>query len=288
MASTPTAPAGPTPLAFDPERFVPATISTGALLKPFDYDHSEPLHLTTIDSTVTDGSTISHVEFDVAGGGPVRAELVVPRHRSGRAPAVIYAHGGAPDPDAFRSEAQELAQHGFVSIAPDLPITMTGSAETDIAFVRRAIITERRALDVLVARPDVDAGRIGFVGHSWGADLAAIMAGAEPRLTAVVIACGWSRMATDMYAIGQPADGTAYMTAMSALDGFRFVAIKRARAVLIQFGRTDPNIPEAQRTELTRSTAGRTRRIDYDFGHDLVNFGPARVDRLSFLESRLA
>ena len=66
------------------------------------------------------------------------------------------------------------------------------------------------------------------------------MAGTEPRLAAVVIACGWSRMATDMYAIGQPADGTAFMTAASALDGFRFVAIKRARAVLIQFGRTIP------------------------------------------------
>jgi len=125
-------------------------------------------------------------------------------------------------------------------------------------------------------------------GHSWGADLAAIMAGTEPRLAAVVIACGWSRMATDMYAIGQPADGTAFMTAASALDGFRFVAIKRARAVLIQFGRTDPNIPEALRIELTRSTAGSVRRIDYDFGHELVNFGPARADRRNFLESRLA
>jgi hypothetical protein len=104
----------------------------------------------------------------------------------------------------------------------------------------------------------------------------------------VVIACGWSRMATDMYAIGQPADGTAYMTAASALDGFRFVAIKHARAVLIQFGRTDPNIPEALRIELTRSTAGSVRRIDYDFGHELVNFGPARADRRNFLESRLA
>jgi hypothetical protein len=39
---------------------------------------------------------------------------------------------------------------------------------------------------------------------------------------------------------------------------------------------------------LTRSTAGSVRRIDYDFGHDLVNFGPARADRLNFLESRLA
>jgi acetyl esterase/lipase len=224
------APAGPIPSAFDPDRFVPATISAAALLKPFAYDRSAPLHLTTIDSKVTDGSTVSHVEFDVAGGAAVRAELVVPRHRSGRAPAVIFAHGGAPDPKAFRSEALELGRHGLASIAPDLPITMTGNVETDIVFVRRAIIIERRALDVLVARPDVDAGRIGFVGHSWGADLAAIMAGAEPRLAAVVIACGWSRMATDMYAIGRPADGATYMTAASALDGFRFVAIKRARA----------------------------------------------------------
>jgi hypothetical protein len=57
--------------------------------------------------------------------------------------------------------------------------------------------------------------------------------------------------------------------------------------VLIQYGNRDLTIPDAQRTELAKSAVGSKRRIDYDFGHDLINFGQARVDRLEFLKTAL-
>ena len=34
--------------------------------------------------------------------------------------------------------------------------------------------------------------------------------------------------------------------------------------------------PPSTLTELTKSTVGSKKRIDYDFGHDLINFGQAR------------
>src|SRR6185312_8408747 len=117
------------------------------------------------------------------------------------------------------AEAVTLAtEHGIVSVLPDIPMTIGGDAKADIAYVVRSVIAERRAIDLLVARPDVDPHRLGFVGHSWGADLAAIMAGVDPRLSVVVVACARSRIAADMYQMGTPADGAAYMAATSALD----------------------------------------------------------------------
>jgi len=65
------------------------------------------------------------------------------------------------------------------------------------------------------------------------------------------------------------------------------VAMPGARKIIIQYGRQDPNIPTAQRTELTRSSAGSMTRKDYDAGHDLINFAPAATDRQSFLAAAL-
>ena len=43
-----------------------------------------------------------------------------------------------------------------------------------------------RALDILCARPDVDAGRIGMTGISQGGGLALIVAALDARVRAVV------------------------------------------------------------------------------------------------------
>jgi dienelactone hydrolase len=276
----------PTP-TFDPEAFKPPAVSRSALVKMFAYDPGASLALVNGGSRRDGDATVAQVSY-LAHGRRVNAQLVYPATRHGRLPGVVLAHGGAIDPDAFLPEALDLAAHGMVSILPDIPMTIVGDARTDIGMVTDAVIAERRALDILAARPDVDPGRLAFVGHSWGGDLATIMAGVEPRLAAVAVVCGSSRIATDMVAMGSPAQAPAYMAATSALDGYRFVAIPGRRRILIQFGRLDTSIPDAQRTELTGAAVGRVTRRDYDAGHDLVNNAPAAADRLAFLTSALA
>ncbi len=198
----------------------------------------------------------------------------------------MFAHGSAPDPDAFLADALAIVRRGAVAILPDIPITMTGDAKTDIAYVMDAVIAERRALDLLVRRSDVDAHRLAFVGHSWGAELAAIMTGAESRLAAVAIVCGWSRMSSDMLDTAgrsmTDASAQAYLSVATTLDGFRYVAMPGRREILIQYGRQDPNIPDAQRAELTKYAAGTVSRKDYDAGHDLIDNAAAAADRLTF------
>jgi dienelactone hydrolase len=293
-AATPTARSTPATVAvtptstfFDPDTYPRPSVARATLLARFVYDRRAALDITRGATRRQGGATIQQITYAVAGGAPIPAEIVVPDKDTGRHPGVVLAHGGAIDPDAFLAEAVSLAGKGMISILPDIPMTITGDAETDVAYVTRSVVAERRALDILIARPDVDAHRLGFVGHSWGADLAAIMAGVDPRLAAVVIACARSRIASDMFQMGSPADAPGYMRASSTLDGDRFVAVPGARTVLIQYGRLDTTIPLGERDELTKATAGQHARHDYDAGHDLVAFAPATTDRLTFLTTTL-
>lgn len=46
------------------------------------------------------------------------------------------------------------------------------------------------ALDYLVSRDDVDPGRLGFIGHSYGGRMALWAPAFDPRITASVSNCG--------------------------------------------------------------------------------------------------
>jgi dienelactone hydrolase len=54
------------------------------------------------------------------------------------------------------------------------------------------VVDLRRALDVLLERPDVDAKRVGYVGHSLGAAWGSALAGFERRIKAFVLIGGSS------------------------------------------------------------------------------------------------
>ena len=48
----------------------------------------------------------------------------------------------------------------------------------------------RRGVDVLLARPDVDRKRIGFVGHSYNAGVGALLSGVDRRFKCFVLMAG--------------------------------------------------------------------------------------------------
>jgi len=288
-SDSPTA-AGPVHPSFDPEKFVPPSVSTAALKAEFDYDAAAPLRDTIFFGQQLPGGIGENSVAYFALGKRVTATIIVPATPNLSGAGIVFAHGGAPDRDAWLDEAVAFAQKGYFSILPDIPMTITGDPQQDIAYLKYAVVAERRAIDTLVdaEAPLLKPDNFAFVGHSWGGDLAAILAGVEPRFKAVVIVSGSSRMATDMLTLGRPADGLAYMSRVSLFDGYRYVALPGKRKVLIQFGTQDTSISTAQRDELTRSTSGSRTRDDYDAGHDLINFAPAAADRLKFLVAALA
>ena len=100
--------------------------------------------------------------------------------------------GGNPD----LRYAMELARRGYVAIAPDYP--GFGEYKIDVyklgyaSATMKAIWNNLRAVDVLCGLEEVDADRIGVIGHSLGGHNAIFTALFEPRIRAVVSSCGFN------------------------------------------------------------------------------------------------
>jgi dienelactone hydrolase len=98
--------------------------------------------------------------------------------------------------------ALELAERGYITLAPEYPSfgehKFDFKAKTAYASgSMKAIWDNIRAVDLLEALPDVDAGRIGVIGHSLGGHNAMFTALFEPRLKVIVSNCGFTTFRKD-------------------------------------------------------------------------------------------
>jgi uncharacterized protein len=272
------APSPSTPAATSPA--TPSRLPPGRLTDLVAYDRERPLNVTTRD-TANDakaGVAVTDLTFDGGFGEPVEAYLVAPLRSPTRTLAgVVFAHGAGRDRSRFLEEAKALARRGAVVVLPTVPMNMSGNAGDDITYVSRAVIVQRRAIDILVARRDVDRRRLGFVGHSWGAVLGAILAGAEQRLAAVVVASFTKPVSRYFGSTKQ------YRDEIAVLDQQRWLAMRGDRRVLLQAGRLDSWHPGDATDELFTAIAGSKERRDYDLGHDLVEPAEPVDDRRAFL-----
>jgi dienelactone hydrolase len=244
------------------------------------YDSNRALRVTSRKTTTerSSGVTITDLTFDNGLGGRVEAYLVMPISAGGHNLAgVVFAHGSGRDRSRFLDEAKLLATRGAAVLLPTVSMNLTADAAADVAYVRRAVLAERRAVDVLVARADVDRNRLGFVGHSWGGVLAGIMSGAEPRLAAVVVASFTKRLTR--YEGGSK----DYIDQLTVFDQHRWLAMPGKRQVLLQAGANDQWHPTQATDELFASVAGQKERKDYPLGHDLVEPAEPVKDRRDFL-----
>lgn len=135
-------------------------------------DPSGPLDVRTTHLAQSKAAVLEGVSFRGAGGKVVHALLAFTR-RPGRHPAVLFLTGSGGSMSDFLTSDVRFAQSGGVGMSIQQPSVVTSWAPL--------VANVRRALDVLVARADVDASRLGVAGLSLGADTAAIVAGVDPR-----------------------------------------------------------------------------------------------------------
>lgn len=183
-----------------------------AVLPPFD--------IQITDSLKEDTYTRFTISFTAAENEVVPAYLYVPFRKDTlkKYPGMLVLHGtGDPgkqlvdgkSPRANRALAKELAQRGYVVIAPDYP-SMGDLLEYDFESDRyqsgtmKAIFNHMRCVDLLQAREDVDPERIGVIGHSLGGHNAMFVGAFDTRLKVIVASCGWTLM--DYYDIGAAAE----------------------------------------------------------------------------------
>ncbi|MSR56358.1 MAG: alpha/beta fold hydrolase [Planctomycetaceae bacterium] len=155
-----------------------------------------------------DGYTRLTISFEAEPGDLVPAYLYLPTglKPQERRPAILALHPTGPagkgivddqGPRPNRGYGKELAQRGYVVLAPDYP-SFGDYANYDFASDRydsgsmKGIFNHIRALDLLAARDDVDPERMGAIGHSLGGHNAMFVGVFDERLKVIVSSCGWT------------------------------------------------------------------------------------------------
>ena len=160
------------------------------------------------DSLKSENYTRYTLIFSVASNEILSAYLLIPFriNRHLKLPAMLVLHetddkgkksvdGGSTVPN--RAYARELADRGYIVIAPDYP-GFGDSKDYDFDHDRyesgtmKGIFNHIRCVDLLQTREDVDPERIGVIGHSLGGHNAMFMTAFDKRIKVVVSSCGWT------------------------------------------------------------------------------------------------
>jgi dienelactone hydrolase len=174
------------------------------LLPRFDYDSHSGMEMRETDVQKRGNVRLIELNYAGASGDRVPAYLLIPSGK-GPFPAIIWGHWlmkGSPlaNKDEFLKEALVLARFGVVSLLIDAPqarhewVPTKGdtleSVKQQSEAAAHQVVDLRRGFDLLRGRHDVDIKRVAYVGHSWDANVGAILAGVETRLCCYVLMAG--------------------------------------------------------------------------------------------------
>jgi dienelactone hydrolase len=260
------------------------------LKKLYKYDQSSTLNAQLTDKRTGDGIILEDITYSDTRGHDEIPAYVVSADNPGdtlRMPAIVLGTGPDGDRDRLLAEATALARMKALVMIPSVPIKPTGDPAADAGLMAAGVLAHRRAFDLLIRRTDCDAARVGFAGHHSGAALGSVVLALETRITAAVLASGTGRFSRWMLKQHLVPDWHGYLDSLSRFDAGPYVAAGGKRSVLLQFGKTDTVVPEAERAELAAAVAGAKQRKDYDTGHDLAGFAAAAADRAAFLKQVL-
>ena len=172
----------------------------------------------------------------------------------------------------FLDEASSLARaHGTVSILPQGRFPWSSAptdAETDAERIRAEVERHRAALDLLAGRDDVADGRIGLVGHDFGAMHGVVLAADDPRIAAAVMIAATPRWG-DWFLPFWPIAGDRweYLRALAPLDPISRIGDLAPRPVCLQFARNDFFIAAMTGLELHGSAGEPKEMHAYDGDH---------------------
>ena len=181
-----------------------------------------PLNVQIRNTQQLDGYRILSITYEVEPGDRVPALLLIPNDcredRRSAAIAVWHQHAGQyelgkSEPAGLAGNPMHhtgaaLAKEGYVVLCPDSLCfeerqdptgRLPGMKYERYEFLKyvvngkcmawKNILDMRRAIDLLVSRPEIDPARIGCYGHSMGSTHAWLVGPHEPRIKATVGNC---------------------------------------------------------------------------------------------------
>ena len=174
------------------------------VMGPLPVEDNLPVEYHVIEEAKFDGYTRQRIAYQARRDDPVPAYLFIP-DKSSHSSAVLALHptgvlgkgipaGLSDKPN--RNYAQELAQRGYVVLAPDY--IYMGDKQLDPyelgyqSGTMKGIYNHLRGVDLLQSLPEVDPERIGTIGHSLGGHNSLFVAVFDLRIKAVVTSCGFN------------------------------------------------------------------------------------------------
>jgi dienelactone hydrolase len=266
--------------------------SSPAPASAFGYDSSRPLDVMDRGVVNAPYPIAIHDTSYASGDDRVEAFLAVPPGR-GRRPAVLYLHPQGGDRASMLEAALWLAARGVVTMTITAPsirdereeLPPAEALERLGAEAARDVIAARRGLDLLAARDDVDADRLGVVGWSAGGRAAAVLAGADQRIRAAVLLAPGAAPVSEFVEAAPPELRDDVERTMTPIDPFAAIAATQAD-VLVQAGRQDSVVPRhAIEALVDAAPAVRIELRWYDTDHALDE--QAYREHLAWLVERL-
>jgi predicted dienelactone hydrolase len=175
-----------------------------------DRAHLPALDVQIVETVHGEGYTRESITFLNLYDERVTAYLYIPTHAASertreeadrKRPCALALHPtGLPGKQIAEQKhpyAKELAQRGYIVIAPDYP---SFGDQKDYDFktspyksgTMKAISDNMRCIDLLQSRADVDKEKIAAIGHSLGGHNALFTAAFDKRIRVTVTSCGWT------------------------------------------------------------------------------------------------
>ena len=268
----------------------------------FDYDATKPLDIHDKVIEEFDGGTVHDLTYASPKDGPVTAYLIVPKGK-GPFAAILFGHWGNGTRAEFIPEAKLYARAGAVSLIPDYawdrPQPWRKSPnhydkpELDREIEIDAVVELRRAIDLLLARPDVDPKRLAYVGHSYGAQWGSILSAVDKRMKTSILMAGVAETG-DIFLRGnhpsivelrksRPAGQfERYAQITGDIDAVHFVGHAAPIPLLLQFGNFEEYFDRTSMEHYAATASNPKKVLYYDTGHDL-NDPQALADRCDWL-----
>ena len=272
---------------------VPAFASYEDMVHQFDYNRKADLQVKVLGVTRQGNVSISDITY-VSQGRTISAYLVTPDGNGPFAGALFMHWLGTPNGDRteFLNEALALASHGLVSLLPQgfFPWQIDPKdAQHDCSLVIQQTVALRRGLDVLLTQKVVDASRVAFVGHDFGAMYGAILAGVDQRFKAFALMTPVPRFSTWFvpYWLDKlgPRARLQYTIDSNAIDPLMYLPHSGSTPVLLQFARNDKYVGQPDALTLEEVATSATVVKLYDAQHELND--QATQDRDAWLSTQV-
>jgi dienelactone hydrolase len=267
-------------------------------LTTFEYDRAAAYDPVLQPIGTDQGVQVYALSFlSTRGNGRATGRLFMPGG-AGPFAGMLLQHGMPGNAAQMTGTGVVLARHGAVVVALDAPFAQRGGSpirftETDSAEQVQLMTDLRRALDLLVARPDVDSSRLGYMGISYGGAMGALFVGIEHRLKTGILVVGDGGLVTHLTG---PEDAGAFaglscterrrwLESMIPIEPVKFVGFAPPTSLLLQSGTLDDLVPPRDAERLHAAARDPKTIRWYNAGHNLNT--EAAHDRQVWLQQRL-